>query len=40
MDCFEGRGKKWNESRRMERSAKESNVLYDGTTIVYCDIRK
>ncbi|KAK8832125.1 hypothetical protein WA577_005220 [Blastocystis sp. JDR] len=40
MDCFEGRGKKWNESRRMERSAKESNVLYDGNTIVYCDIRK
>lgn len=40
MDCFEGRGKEWNESRRIERSAKENNMLFDRNTIVYCDIRK
>ena len=36
MDNFQGRGKKWNETKRIVRDEEESNMIFEKNTIVHC----
>ena len=35
MDNFQGRGKKWNETKRIVRDEEESNMIFEKNTIVH-----
>ena len=38
MDNFQGRGKKWNETKRFVRDEEESNMIFEKNTIVHCKV--